>query len=173
MFSSQFSRRLRTRSFLPRGESHFLGGAVMGIVFFAGTASQPWAFSLTPLGSKEEKGGPGLAGRDAPDERRLLPRCRVSLPDSRFQLGPAPSGDPGGGKHLSGASARRQASPWVTLSSRVTMKSPRSARCLSSREQRAEGRARGESARGCPWLGPARRRGAPAVRTPSPEGRRR
>ena len=67
----------------------------MGIVFFAGTASQPWALRLTPLGSKEEKGGPGLAGRDAPDERRLLPRCLVSLSDSRFQLGPAPSGDPG------------------------------------------------------------------------------
>ena len=141
--------------------------------FFAGTASQSWALRLTPLGSKEERGGPGLAGRDASDERLLLPKCRVSLPDSRLQLGPAPPGDIGEDKHLSGVSGRRQASPWVTLSSRISTKSPRNARCLSSGEQRAEGRARGESARGCPWPGPARRRGSPAVRTPSPERRRR
>lgn len=39
---------------------------------FCGGRVPALASRLTPLGSKEEKGWPGLAERDPPDETRLL-----------------------------------------------------------------------------------------------------
>lgn len=156
MFSSPISPRLRARSFLPRRISIYgRGGDGLS---FCRTASQLWALTSHLSEARKRKAGPGLAGRDAPGRRRLLPKCQVSLRTRDSSSARRPP-ETRGSKAPLRVSGPQQASPWATLSSRVTVKAPeprgayqvenKGPRELSARRVRAP----------VPLAGSARRRG--------------